>query len=127
MELPQCLGHEFLQEFAQLNRVAVAEIENLEFLFLKPLAIRRENLEIIEPIHNKVFILVNQQIVDNLAHIIIQEIDLFLALIKFIRTCKSVYKVELFQLLPCGLLFLCRLVYQFFECLLLLLHECAVE
>jgi hypothetical protein len=34
MELPQCLGHEFFQEFAQLNGVTVCVIENFEFLFL---------------------------------------------------------------------------------------------
>jgi hypothetical protein len=32
VELPQCLGHELLQEFAQLNGVTVGVIENFEFL-----------------------------------------------------------------------------------------------
>jgi hypothetical protein len=60
MKVFECLGHEFFYEFAKLRGLAAGVLEDLHFLILQPFCEGRGNLKVIEAIHDKVLVMVNQ-------------------------------------------------------------------
>lgn len=60
MEIFECLGHEFFEEFTQLCGLATGVLENLHFLILQSFGKGSSNLKVIKAVHDKVLVMVNQ-------------------------------------------------------------------
>ena len=90
-------GNEFgFSKPPQLNRLLGRVPQNSHLYLLYRFGVGLFDFEIIQPVQHVVFGLVKQQVLHNLAHIVVQQIDFLLSYTNHkIRTCKPIHPREL--------------------------------
>lgn len=83
----------FLEVFFYLIKLVTSETEDLLFFSEDGIRIGLCEFEIIQPIENEIFMMINNKVIKYLAHVVVEEIDFFL-------TSKAINVSEPFDFLP---------------------------